>query len=118
VGNGAILHADFSLVNTASPAKIGEAVQVFLTGLGPVNPPVAAGAAGPTSPMSVVTNDVVVTVDGIKAKVQYQGLAPQLAGLYQLNVTIPAGVTTGSDVTLEIVTTDADNLQATIPIAK
>jgi uncharacterized protein (TIGR03437 family) len=48
----------------------------------------------------------------------YQGLAPQLAGLYQLNVTIPTGVTTGSEVTFEIVTTDADNIQATIPIGK
>jgi hypothetical protein len=33
-------------------------------------------------------------------------------------VTIPAGVTTGSDVALEIATTDADNIQATIPIGK
>jgi uncharacterized protein (TIGR03437 family) len=41
-----------------------------------------------------------------------------VVGLYQLNVTIPAGVTTGSNVTLEIVTTDADNIQATIPIGK
>ena len=118
VGHGAILHADFSVVSTASPAKIGETVQIFLTGLGPVNPAIAAGAAGPTNPLSVVTNNVDVTVDGIAAKVLYQGLAPQLAGLYQLNVTIPAGVTTGSDVTLEIVTTDADNIQATIPIGK
>jgi uncharacterized protein (TIGR03437 family) len=119
VGNGAILHADFSLVSTASPAKIGETVQIFLTGLGPVNPPVAAGAAGPTNPLSVVSNLVdSVFVDGTTATAPYQGLAPQLAGLYQLNVNIPHGVTTGSNVTLEIVTTDADNLQATIPIGK
>ena len=59
-----------------------------------------------------------VGVDGVQAKVSYQGLAPQLAGLYQLNVTIPAGVTTGSSVVLEISTVDADNVQAVIPIAK
>src|SRR5262249_55230329 len=61
-----------SVVSTASPAKIGETVQIFLTGLGPVNPAVAAGAAGPTNPLSVVTNNVEVTVDGIAAKVLYQ----------------------------------------------
>ena len=118
VGSGAILHSDFSVVSSASPAKVGETVQIFLTGLGPVNPAVAAGAAGPTNPLSTVTNNVDVGVDGIAAKVSYQGLAPQLAGLYQLNVTIPTGVTAGTDVTLEISTTDADNIQATIPIAK
>jgi uncharacterized protein (TIGR03437 family) len=118
VGNGAILHADFTLVSTASPAKIGETVLIYLTGLGTVNQPVAAGAAGPTNPLALVKNNVDVSVDGVTAKVLYQGLAPQLAGLYQLNVTIPAGVTTGSSVTLEIITTDADNFQASIPIGK
>ena len=78
----------------------------------------AAGAAGPTNPLARVTNSVDVTVDSVSAKVLYQGLAPQLAGLYQLNVTIPAGVTTASNVNLEIVTVDADNIQASIPIGK
>ena len=45
------------------------------------------------------------------------GLAPGLAGLYQLNVTIPSGVSAGN-ATVEISTVDADNLQATIPIGK
>jgi len=118
VGNGAILHADFTVVSASSPAKIGETVQIFLTGLGPVNSTVAAGAAGPTSPPALVTNSVDVGVAGGQGRVSYQGLAPQLAGLYQLNVTIPAGVTTGSSVVLEISTVDADNVQAVIPIAK
>ena len=120
LGNGAILHADFSLVSTASPAKVGETVQIFLTGLGAVTPAVAAGAAAPSSPLSTVADiaDLSVFIDGVAAKVLFAGLAPGLGGLYQLNVTIPSGVTLGTSVDIEIATLDADNIQATIPISK
>jgi uncharacterized protein (TIGR03437 family) len=115
IGNGAILHANYALVSDSSPAAIGETVQIYLTGLGTVTPPVTAGSAAPTSTLSVVDNSVAVYIDGVQATVGYQGLAPGLAGLYQLNVTIPTGVSSGP-VTLEISTVDADNIQATIPI--
>src|SRR5260370_27350935 len=92
-GIGAILHADFSLVSTANPAKIGETVQIFLTGLGPVEPAVAAGAAGPTNPLSVVTNNVDVAVDGHPAKGFYQGPGPQTAGVHPLEAVRPPRVT-------------------------
>jgi uncharacterized protein (TIGR03437 family) len=117
LGNGAILHADYTLVSTASPAKIGETVQVFLTGLGPVAPPVAAGAAAPSSgTLAQVTNIPNVYIDNQLATVTFAGLAPGLGGLYQVNVTIPSGVGNGA-VTLEISAVDSDNAQATIPIA-
>jgi uncharacterized protein (TIGR03437 family) len=117
IGNGAILHADYSLVSSASPAKAGETVQIFLTGLGVVNSAVAAGAAGPSSPLATVVNPVDAYIDGTAATVMYQGLAPTLGGLYQLNVTIPSGLSTGNQ-PLEISTYDGDNIQATIPIGK
>lgn len=123
IGNGAILHADFSLVSASSPAKVGETVQIFLTGLGAVTPAVTAGAAGPSNPLSqTIIPDVYI--DGVFANTVFAGLAPTLGGLYQLNVTIPAGVTAGENVTIEVDTFDnQDNLlsvnaQATIPIAK
>ena len=47
LGDGAIRHADSSLVNQANPAMPGEIVQVYLTGLGAVNPPVPDGTAAP-----------------------------------------------------------------------
>ena len=68
LGNGAILHADYSLVSSASPAKVGETVQVFLTGLGPVSPAVTAGAPAPSSgTLAQVTNPVAVYIDGMSA---------------------------------------------------
>jgi uncharacterized protein (TIGR03437 family) len=90
-----------------------------------VTPAVTAGAAAPTNPLSQVPlNDIAVNIDNQPATVQYAGLAPGLAGLYQLNVTIPSGVSTGN-VDVEILagspTTDyfsADYYIATIPIGK
>ena len=117
VGDGAIEHADGSVVTAANPAKIGETIVIFLTGLGAVSPTITAGTAAPSSPLStaVVPN---VYVDGVLAKVLFAGLTPFLGGLYQLNVTIPAGITTGQSDVIYVITSDADNEQATIPIGK
>jgi uncharacterized protein (TIGR03437 family) len=118
LGHGAILHANFALVSATSPAKVGETVQIFLTGLGPVTPAVTAGSPAPSSgTLAQVVNVPDVYIDGLLGTVTFAGLAPGLGGLYQLNVTIPSGVSTG-DVTLEISSVDADNVQATIPIGK
>jgi len=117
LGNAAIVHADYTLVDAAHPAKVGETVQVFLVGLGAVSGTTAAGAAAPSAePLARVTNTPDVYIDNLLANVTFAGLAPGLGGLYQVNVTVPSGVGTGS-VNLEISAIDADNVQATIPIA-
>jgi uncharacterized protein (TIGR03437 family) len=114
VGYGAVLHGDYSLVTAQSPAQVGETVAIYLTGLGTTNPVITDGSAGP--PSSATNNPIEVYIGGIQATaVAYSGLAPQLAGLYQLNVTIPSGVTTG-DNTLEIVGPDSDASEALIPV--
>lgn len=124
LGSGAILHADYSLVSSASPAKVGETVQIYLTGLGAVSPAVNAGAAAPSTTLSKTVYQTAVYIDSFQATVTYSGLAPGLGGLYQMNVTIPTGVTLGSSVYLEIDGADpsgnlnALTVQATIPISK
>ena len=45
IGSGAVLHADYTVVSEANPAKPGETIQIFLTGLGKVSGNVPAGAA-------------------------------------------------------------------------
>jgi uncharacterized protein (TIGR03437 family) len=96
LGDAAVLHADYSVVNASNPARAGETVQVYLTGLGAVTPPVADGAAAPsTPPFATAVSPVAVTVGGRPCTVVFSGLAPTLAGLYQLNVTLPAGLPPG-----------------------
>jgi uncharacterized protein (TIGR03437 family) len=118
LGAGAILHADFTLVSSASPAKVGETVQIYLTGLGAVKPAVNAGAPAPSTTLSTTVNTTYVYIDGLQATLTYSGLAPGLGGLYQLNATIPVGVTAGSLVSLEVDGYDAITIQAEIPISK
>jgi uncharacterized protein (TIGR03437 family) len=121
LGYGAALHADYSIVTATSPAAIGETVAVYLTGLGTVNPPIADGALGPTSTLSWTTNTVTAyigsaTTAPVQATVAYAGLAPGLSGLYQIDITIPPGLTAGDNY-LYIIGPDASNSQSLIPIA-
>ena len=117
LGASAVIHLDGSLVTSSNPAKIGETVSLFLTGLGTVNPLVPDGAAGPSDPLSQATNPITVDMGaGIAATVLYVGLAPQLAGLYQINFTVPTGVTAG-DRNLNIGGPDSYATQSLISVA-
>jgi uncharacterized protein (TIGR03437 family) len=100
-GYGAVLHANYQVANAANPAKLGEVVLIYATGLGAVNPTVTDGSPGPTSPLSTVNGKVGVFFGSTTGLVLYQGLAPGLAGLYQLNVQIPSDAPTG-DVLLDV----------------
>ncbi|MCX6633354.1 MAG: hypothetical protein NTW28_37640 [Candidatus Solibacter sp.] len=97
LGYGDVVHQDGTLVNAANPARIGETVSVFVTGLGAVSPTIADGAAGPTGPLANAASTITAYIGGVQATVGYAGLAPQLAGLYQINLTVPAGAATGDN---------------------
>jgi adhesin/invasin len=67
---------------------------IFCTGLGAVTPAVLDGAPAPSSPAQT-TATAVVTIGGVSANVLFSGLTPGLVGLYQVNVLVPAGISTG-----------------------
>jgi len=84
-----------TIVTPQTPAQPGDTLEVFATGLGTAYPPVADGAAPPQSPLSYTVATIQADVDGNSATVAFAGLAPTLAGLYQINVTIPSTTTAG-----------------------
>jgi len=91
---GAILNPANQVVDASNPSSVGGVVVIYCTGLGATTPFVATGAAAPSS--TAVTVPVTVTIGGVNAATpQYAGLSPGFVGLYQVNVTIPAGVTVG-----------------------
>lgn len=94
IGYAAAQHADFSLVTTSKPAQPGETIAIYTTGLGDVVPVIADGAAGV---LSNTGNTIAVDIGGIAAPITYSGLAPGLAGLYQVNIQIPSGLTAGDN---------------------
>ena len=95
-GQGAILVAPTAQVAApGTPALKGGFVAIFCTGLGAVTNQPATGAAALAVPLSRTLTIPGVTIGGIPAEVTYSGLAPTLAGLYQVNAQVPAGVTSG-----------------------
>jgi uncharacterized protein (TIGR03437 family) len=91
------IHQDWgSLVTVASPARPGEIVHLYATGLGPVYPTVPTGTASPAVPLSSLATPVQWTWDSDPADVLFAGLAPGLIGYYQLEVRIPQTVTTSA----------------------
>ena len=115
-GGGAILHADYSIVNPAKPAIGGETVLIYLTGLGTVTPAVADGTAGTGSALHPADADLAVYVAGQQASVVFKGLAPGFPGLYQINVTLPQFLKASGNLPLAIQTLNAYHDQVDIPI--
>ena len=100
IGYAAALHPDYSLISPASPAHLGETVAVYLAGMGAVNPSVQDGTAAPSNPLSyTIASPLVFLLDASgnykQGTVDYSGLAPGFAGLYQINFTVPAGLVSG-----------------------
>lgn len=101
-GQGAILDVQNRPVDALNPAAIGEVVQIFATGLGITDPKVASGAPAPASPLARVVTPATVTIGGREAVVEFAGLVPGFAGLYQVNARVPPGVAASSAVPVVI----------------
>jgi uncharacterized protein (TIGR03437 family) len=93
-------NADYSLVSSSNPAKAGDALVVYATGLGTTNPPVPPGQLVPDG---VLANTATVTasIGGKPATVIYSIATSHSIGLYQVAVTVPAGVTGTVPLTLQ-----------------
>ncbi|HVV43657.1 MAG TPA: IPT/TIG domain-containing protein, partial [Bryobacteraceae bacterium] len=86
----AVVNQNGSLNSLGSPATVGSVVSLFATGLGTVSPQVASGAPAPSGSTSNTNASVTVTVGTATGQLQFAGLAPGFAGLYQVNVVVPA----------------------------
>jgi uncharacterized protein (TIGR03437 family) len=101
VGNttyGVVLHGNFQLADSAHPVAADEVVSVYCTNLGAVSPALKDGQAGTGAESTVVTPTA--TVGGKNAPVSFHGTAPGFVGLYQVNIQIPTGLTSGNQTLL------------------
>jgi uncharacterized protein (TIGR03437 family) len=84
----AIANSDGQLNNAAHPAKRGETIVIYATGLQ------RADGAG------IIQNTVSAFIRDAEARVTYAGLAPGFIGVYQINCVIPITIAPGMDVPL------------------
>lgn len=86
-------HVDYSLVTEAAPAQPGEIIVLFATGLGKTSPDPGIAEIPQTAAAIVNLSTLVVTLAGTAidpAMILYAGVTPGSAGLYQINLQIPA----------------------------
>ena len=79
-------------------AKAGDNIALFGNGFGPTSPAVPAGQA--FSGAAATTNPVTLRINNVSVTPAFAGLSGP--GLYQINLTIPAGLGTG-DVSLQAI---------------
>lgn len=92
----AIVHAnDFPLVTAQKPAKAGEILTLFASGLGPTRPGVDPGQPFTASPQQGVNSPVQVLVNGNPGDVLYAGGYPGAVDGYQVNFRVPDGTASG-----------------------
>jgi len=85
---------------TTHPAKPGDVIIIYATGLGAVNSAPADGAASLDKLRTTLTVPVVM-IGGVTAQVNFSGLSPQFVGVNQLNVVIP-NTAAGDSVPLQL----------------
>ena len=90
------------VVTSTNPVHRGDILTIYLTGLGPVDPPVSDGAAGLVDPLSITLVNPTVKIGGVESSVLFSGLVPGYVGWYVLNVSVSSNTPQGLAVPLTI----------------
>ncbi len=88
-GDAEVYNQDGTVNSASNPAKTGSVIIIFLTGIGPLDNPVATGAAAPATPLSRATQPASVTIGGWDTPIQFLGLIPGSVGWAQANLVVP-----------------------------
>ena len=105
-----------SLAEPGTPARPGDVLVIYASGLGPVSGGVSAADASPTSPLAETLKPVTILVGGVQATVSFAGLTPGFAGLYQVNAPLPDGAPTGDAVVIVASVSEATSPPVTIAV--
>jgi uncharacterized protein (TIGR03437 family) len=116
-GHAVVQNSDFTLNDPGNPAKVGSTIIAYLSGSGPVDTPVADGAATPLGPLVTATSQSSATIGSSPAQVAFAGLAPGFVGLVQVNIVVPSDLQTG-DYPLAITIGNETGNPATVSITQ
>jgi len=103
---------------STQPVKAGDVVVIYAIGLGPTSPSVPSGTGSPNAPGLAVVPGTTQVCFGPEtpfyqapcAKAAFAGLTPDSVALYQITITIPPDLPSGSNTMLLLM---VDNVQST-----
>jgi len=90
--NAVATRGDGSVITPAAPAKPGDVVVLYATGLGQTKPPIGYCELPWAATWLKQPADFRVVLDGVSldsSAILYAGIAPGFAGLYQINMVLP-----------------------------
>jgi uncharacterized protein (TIGR03437 family) len=97
-----VVRPDGSFASVANPARRGENVSIFATGLGPTSPPVGTGSVPPSGTAANVQGTVIAGMAGGGVPLVSAKLTEDLPGVYLVTFTIPSDMQTGNNVVASI----------------
>lgn len=122
-----VLRSDGSFATLSNPARKGEIVRVYATGLGGMLPIVGTNQVdNPDADLhgadAQATGQIVVGISGGGSTVITTRVAPNLIGVFEIAFIVPSNATTGNDVAISVgvvpagSSTKIDSLNSKIPI--
>jgi uncharacterized protein (TIGR03437 family) len=130
-GQAAAVNQDGTINGPNNPAPAGSTIVLYGTGQGQVSPAVSDGNGAPGSPLAqtvaVPTSSATTCLNTQPSMcvavgstgfggVQFSGLAPGFVGLWQINVTIPAGTPAGGAVPMRVVINGTPSNTVTVAV--
>jgi uncharacterized protein (TIGR03437 family) len=104
VRRAVVIRPDGSFVSLQNPARTGEAVRVYVTGLGPTAPTMVTGTLPYAGADSLALGQVIVGVNNGGTPVFTSRVSPNLIGVFEVAFQVPSGsgAPTGNDVVLSV----------------
>lgn len=115
---GAVLNQDSSENAQANPVRRGQAISIYATGPGGLNPAVADGSAAPANPLARTISTPQVYIGGVAATVEFSGMAPGFAGLWQINAFVPERNFIAGRVPVQVFIDGVDSNEVSIFVAQ
>jgi uncharacterized protein (TIGR03437 family) len=103
--NAVATQVNGSVLTPSSPAKPGDIVVLYATGLGETTPPAVYGQLPTAAARLVAGANLSILLDGVavaSGNILYAGVAPGYAGLYQINLTLPKSTGANPEIRLQL----------------
>jgi uncharacterized protein (TIGR03437 family) len=102
VTRAVLVRPDGSFVGLQNPARRGETIRLYVTGLGAVSPAVASNSVPPPGTDSLAVGQVIVGINNDGVRVLAVRAAPDRIGVYEIAFQVPSDAPTGNDIVLDV----------------